>query len=396
MGILPPIPQRHPVGRQREKAHRFEPHGFLPTPRRAKAEPSAGGLSGTSPPPDVTRAPPERRRRSFRAAVVYSPRCARFDHFSLSLSPRWQRQPRRAGRRPRSAIRSRPRSRGGRRSVRTHQSKNEDWEQVKGITAPVMAEAEAALRSGRRLFALQRLAAARTLLSASLYAAERTERERQDEAAFEAEWARMGKVLRADLSPPSPTALDGIRPAAVRALAEAALPQIKIFYDTSLDYARNTMPASGIFYHRGSARAAGVRRVCPDARRAIFRSPAAAAFARPRARRARGSHPRRVPAPRLDRQARRFHRRQRDAEGGARARCRGAALRGAVALSAGGAAPGPSRREEGDRSTRRRSGRSARACPPAAWTTRSGASSSSRPRPISRRRRPAPCPRGPR
>ena len=138
--------------------------------------------------------------------------------------------------------------------VRTHQSKNEDWDQVKGITAPVMADAEAALRSGRRLFALQRLAAARTLLSASLYAGERTERERQDEAAFENEWARMGKVLRADLSPPSPAALDGIRPAAVRALAEAALPQIKIFYDTSLEYARNTLPASGIFYI-GEARA---------------------------------------------------------------------------------------------------------------------------------------------
>ncbi len=138
--------------------------------------------------------------------------------------------------------------------LRTHKSKSEDWEQVKGITAPVVADAEAALRSGRRLFALQRLASARFLLSASLYADERTDRERQDEAAFEAEWARMGKVLGRDLGPPSPSAFDGVRPAAVRALGEAALPQIKIFYDTSLDYARNTLPAFGIVYV-GEARA---------------------------------------------------------------------------------------------------------------------------------------------
>ena len=138
--------------------------------------------------------------------------------------------------------------------LRTHQSEDADWEQIKGIATPVMEDAAAALKSGRRLFALQRLAAARTLLSASLYAGERTERERQDEAAFEAEWARMGKVLGPDLAPPSPSAFEGVLPAAVRALGEAALPQIKIFYDTSLDYARNTLPASGIFYI-GEARA---------------------------------------------------------------------------------------------------------------------------------------------
>lgn len=138
--------------------------------------------------------------------------------------------------------------------LRTHQSSDPDWEQVKGITTPVMADAAAALRGGRRLFALQRLAAARSLLSASQYAGERSERERQNEAAFEAEWARMGKALRADLAPPSPSAFDGVRPAAVRALGEAAIPQVKIFYDTSRDYARNTLPASGIFYI-GEARA---------------------------------------------------------------------------------------------------------------------------------------------
>jgi hypothetical protein len=42
----------------------------------------------------------------------------------------------------------------------------------------------------------------------------------------------------------------------VRATGEASLPQVKIFYDTSLEYARNTMPDAGLFYI-GEARAQG-------------------------------------------------------------------------------------------------------------------------------------------
>ncbi len=45
-----------------------------------------------------------------------------------------------------------------------------------------------------------------------------------------------------------------MRPAALRALGEAALPQARVYYDASLEYGRSTTPDSGLFY-LGSARA---------------------------------------------------------------------------------------------------------------------------------------------
>src|SRR6202035_5658668 len=72
--------------------------------------------------------------------------------------------------------------------------------------------------------------------------------ERRSEPAFEAEWARMGGVLRADLGAPSAAAFDGVRPAAARALGEAALPQVRAYYQASLDYGKSTEPASGLYY----------------------------------------------------------------------------------------------------------------------------------------------------
>ncbi len=140
------------------------------------------------------------------------------------------------------------------RFVKDHRSNDENWAHVQKVTEPALAEARAALASGRRYFALQRLSAARVLLSASAYVDERSESERKDEAAFERERERMGGVLGADLVMPSASSLDGVRPAAVRATAEASLPQVKLYYDTSLEYARNTMPDAGLFYI-GEARA---------------------------------------------------------------------------------------------------------------------------------------------
>jgi Spy/CpxP family protein refolding chaperone len=142
------------------------------------------------------------------------------------------------------------------RFAKEHKSSDENWVHIQKATEPALAEARAALAAGRRNFALQRLGAARALLSASAYVDERSEGERNDEAAFERERERMAGVLRADLTMPSAASFDGVRPAAVRATGEASLPQVKIFYDTSLEYARNTMPDAGLFYI-GEARAQG-------------------------------------------------------------------------------------------------------------------------------------------
>ena len=137
--------------------------------------------------------------------------------------------------------------------LKNNSSKDEMWTQVKEAVTPVLARAEDALRKGRRLLALQRLAAAQANLAASAYLSERPPAQHADRG-FEAEWQRMGNVLRADLRTPPATALQGVQPAAVRAMGEAALPQVRIFYDASLEYGRNTMPDAGLFYI-GSAQA---------------------------------------------------------------------------------------------------------------------------------------------
>ena len=165
--------------------------------------------------------------------------------------------------------------------VRDTTSSDELWGQIKPGSEIALARAQEALRDGRRLLALQRLASARANLSAFAYVHARPAADRENQARFEAEWTRMGGVLRANLSPPAPDSLSGVRPAAVRALAEAALPQVRVFYDASLEYARSTVAESGLFYI-GTAVA---QKEFEDLCRRISASPSAAAGARSEARR---------------------------------------------------------------------------------------------------------------
>ena len=114
---------------------------------------------------------------------------------------------------------------------------------LKGGMMPVITRAEEALRDGRRLLALQRFSIARTNLEAAAWAATRPAEEHKDDARFEAEWRRFGTSL-----PARNPNLDSIHPAAIRAMAEIAVPQVREFYDASLFYSRNTSPDTGLFY----------------------------------------------------------------------------------------------------------------------------------------------------
>jgi hypothetical protein len=107
--------------------------------------------------------------------------------------------------------------------LRTNASTDEDWTQVKQASEPVMARTQSALRDGRRLLALQRLAALEGNLAAAAWVEARPTSAR-DEAAFEAEWKRMGEVMHDRLSAPRGDALVGVSPALLRAVGEAALP----------------------------------------------------------------------------------------------------------------------------------------------------------------------------
>ena len=132
--------------------------------------------------------------------------------------------------------------------LRDHTSTDDTWKQVKETAGPLIARADEALRDGQRFLALHRLSAARMYLSASAYMGARSAQERKETGAFEAEWFRVGKVLQADISAPRPRTLDDLRPAAVRALAEAALPQVRIYYESSHEYGRDTTAQYGLLY----------------------------------------------------------------------------------------------------------------------------------------------------
>ena len=122
------------------------------------------------------------------------------------------------------------------------------WKQVKDATAPGLARVEQALRGGHRLLALLRLTSVRENLYASTYLAERTAEQRRDPAAFEAEFHRMGVVLKDELGGSKPGDLDALRPVAVRAMAETAAAKTAVYYHASLDYGRSTTPDSGLYY----------------------------------------------------------------------------------------------------------------------------------------------------
>ena len=113
---------------------------------------------------------------------------------------------------------------------------------------PGMAGTEKALREGLTLLAFHRLAAVQGQLAAAAYLVDRSATQRHDPAEFEKEWSRMGSELRTDLGAPSPAALDGVRPAAVRAAGEAAMFKVRVLYESSLEYGRNTMPEAGLYY----------------------------------------------------------------------------------------------------------------------------------------------------
>ena len=100
--------------------------------------------------------------------------------------------------------------------LKTNTSKDEMWLQIKEGSDAAMARVEAAMKDGRRLLALQRLAAVGPNLASSEYLASLTAEQRKSDTDFEAAWKSAGRELGPELGPPSPSALNGVAPAAVR------------------------------------------------------------------------------------------------------------------------------------------------------------------------------------
>lgn len=136
----------------------------------------------------------------------------------------------------------------------SHPASSEEWLQIKQAADPALQDAALASRSGRRLFALQRLAAARQSLAANAYVESQPASEKSGFGEFEATWKREGLDLSGALGPASADHFSGIGQAAIRGIAQASSMQVRVYYDASLDYGRNTMPESGLYY-LGIARA---------------------------------------------------------------------------------------------------------------------------------------------
>jgi hypothetical protein len=125
---------------------------------------------------------------------------------------------------------------------------DEIWLQVKQAAQPELERADQAIRDGRRTFALDRLAAVQANLTAAFYVSNRPRAQRNDLSAFESEWRRLKTTIGSAPDAASAASLASIQPAAVRALAEIAQSQARVFYDASIEYGRNTTSESGFFY----------------------------------------------------------------------------------------------------------------------------------------------------
>ncbi|MGH9857961.1 MAG: hypothetical protein ACRD4B_08965, partial [Acidobacteriota bacterium] len=128
--------------------------------------------------------------------------------------------------------------------LNTNNSTSENWPGIRDGSRPLLERAENALKAGRRNLALHILAATRTNLAAQKYVDEHHVTAATELSALEQEWTRVGHTLQ---SPERPAVLDRLT-ASVRAVAEAALSEIKVYYDASLEYGKNTMPEYGFFY----------------------------------------------------------------------------------------------------------------------------------------------------
>ncbi len=122
------------------------------------------------------------------------------------------------------------------------------WDDARKSAGTVLARADQALRDGRRLLAIQRLAAAREVAGAARYVVSREAPVRNELARFEAEWRAAGERLGKELQKPEPGALSSLAPAALRAIGEASLPQVKVYYEASVEYGRATVFDSGLYY----------------------------------------------------------------------------------------------------------------------------------------------------
>ena len=137
--------------------------------------------------------------------------------------------------------------------IRSTPAADDEAREIRAGSAPLLDDAAQALAEGKRWLALSRLERVWTDLEAAEYRRRIPGDLRGQMSELEREWQRLGPVLGAHREP-GPRPAFAPLPAAARAFAEAALSQVPVYYEASLDYGRNTAPEYGLFY-LGSAQA---------------------------------------------------------------------------------------------------------------------------------------------
>lgn len=113
---------------------------------------------------------------------------------------------------------------------------------------PLVGDAARALAQGQRWLALSRLERVWATLEATEYAAALPDADLSaGTRLLESEWQRFGSELGVRQRPGPRPAFE-LLPAAARAFAEVALAEMPVYYQSSLDYGRNTAPEYGLFY----------------------------------------------------------------------------------------------------------------------------------------------------
>lgn len=132
--------------------------------------------------------------------------------------------------------------------LQDHPAGGEVWDQIKQSTEPILTRTAEAARHGHRHLALSRLLAAYPNLGAARFLDGYTATQLEDSTFFRREWQRHADLLRDEMTPMTPARFDGITPAAARAVAEIALPQVREYYEACADFERATNTTSGFFY----------------------------------------------------------------------------------------------------------------------------------------------------
>jgi hypothetical protein len=127
--------------------------------------------------------------------------------------------------------------------LETNKATSEEWKSVQESSKPFLDKATQALKDGRRNAAVHYLAAVRSNLAGAKFVQDHKITPETKLESLEQEWKKEDSILHAPKQP----SWEGT-PAAIRAIGEATFSEIKVYYDASLEYGRNTTPEYGYFY----------------------------------------------------------------------------------------------------------------------------------------------------